>query len=54
MLALGIDLRREIRAIAYDRGGWNAIEPVLSLALIEGVGVRVFLGGASARHFHQG
>eukprot|EP00240_Pyramimonas_obovata_P001054 CAMPEP_0118953134 /NCGR_PEP_ID=MMETSP1169-20130426/56028_1 /TAXON_ID=36882 /ORGANISM="Pyramimonas obovata, Strain CCMP722" /LENGTH=465 /DNA_ID=CAMNT_0006900517 /DNA_START=170 /DNA_END=1564 /DNA_ORIENTATION=+ len=45
---------RELRAIAFDRGGWNAIEPVLSLALIEGVGVRVFLGGASARHFQQG
>lgn len=44
----------ELRAVAFDRGGWDALSPVLTLAAIEGVRVSVHLGGASARHFHAG
>jgi len=43
-----------LRAVAYDRGGWNSLEPVLELALADSVHVQVLLGGASAQHHRQG
>ncbi|KAK3239237.1 hypothetical protein CYMTET_50821 [Cymbomonas tetramitiformis] len=45
---------RDIRAVAFDRGGWNAMEPVLQLAFLEGWTVHVLLGGASARQLRDG
>src|SRR3989344_191137 len=44
----------DMYALAADRGGWNALAPVLKQALSEGCGVRVFLVGTTAQQFRSG
>jgi len=52
---LSINMRGvEVRAVASDTGGWNALSPVLRRALESGAVVRVHLSGASARALRSG
>lgn len=45
---------KEIRVVAGDRGGWNALEPVLLLALAAGCRVLLYLVGICAEQYRTG
>jgi len=47
-------LKKRIVAVASDRGGWNAVDPSLRLALDAGWSVHACLDGASAKQHAQG
>lgn len=45
---------KEIRVVAGDRGGWNALEPPLTHALDEGCTVRVYFTATCGQQFISG